>query len=85
MTEMHNMNELQWRKSSYSGSQGGHCAEVALDRREASSSGAQGGSRVEVAGGDCHIRLRDSRNPALGHVSFGSGERGSFLRSAGRS
>ncbi|MEW1545498.1 DUF397 domain-containing protein [Streptomyces tsukubensis] len=54
-----------WFKSSYSGSQGGDCVEVAYEWRKSSYSGDEGGDCVEVAydwykssyssdqGGDC--------------------------------
>ena len=65
MTNVRDLPELQWRKSSYSGSKGGDC--------------------VEVAEGRCHMHLRDSKNPGLGHLSFGSGEWMTFLKTAGLS
>jgi hypothetical protein len=37
-----------WFKSSYSGSQGGDCLEVAFDWRKSSYSGSDGGNCVEV-------------------------------------
>lgn len=56
---------LNWFKSSYSGSAGGNCIEVAYDWRKSSHSGSEGGNCLEVAydwhksshsgseGGDC--------------------------------
>jgi len=41
--------DLAWFKSSYSGSQGDNCIEVALDWRKSSYSGSQGDDCVEVA------------------------------------
>ncbi|MGW8528409.1 MULTISPECIES: DUF397 domain-containing protein [Nocardiopsidaceae] len=76
--------DFQWRKSSYSSNQGGECVEVALDWRKSRYSSGQSGDCAEVADGDCHMHLRDSKNPGLGHFSFGSGEWSSFLGSAGR-
>lgn len=40
---------LKWFKSSYSGSQGGDCVEIAYDWRKSSYSGSEGGNCVEVA------------------------------------
>lgn len=48
-----------WRKSSFSGSNGGNCVEVAW--RRSSFSGSNGGDCVEVASG--LGALRDSKNP----------------------
>jgi hypothetical protein len=42
------VNDLTWRKSSYSGGEGGNCVEVAT-RRKSTCSGGQGGECVEVA------------------------------------
>ena len=39
---------LKWFKSSYSGSDGGNCVEIAYDWRKSSYSGSQGGDCVEV-------------------------------------
>ncbi|MFI9260070.1 DUF397 domain-containing protein [Streptomyces sioyaensis] len=56
---------LNWFKSSYSGSAGGNCIEVAYNWRKSSHSGSEGGNCLEVAydwyksshsgsaGGDC--------------------------------
>ncbi|WP_116245189.1 DUF397 domain-containing protein [Nocardiopsis sp. FIRDI 009] len=82
MTKPRKLPESGWWKSSYSGSKGGDCVEVALDWRKSSYSSAQGGECVEVAQGDCHMNLRDSKNPGLGYFSFGAGEWDAFLASA---
>lgn len=49
-----------WRKSSFSGSNGGNCVEVAW--RKSSFSGSNGGDCVEVA--STLVALRDSKNPS---------------------
>lgn len=54
---------LKWFKSSYSGSEGGQCLEVAYDWRRSSSSGSDGGNCVEVAAHPAAIHVRDSKNP----------------------
>ncbi|MFE2296110.1 DUF397 domain-containing protein [Streptomyces sp. NPDC059452] len=40
---------LNWFKSSYSGSEGGACLEVAYDWRKSSYSGSEGGQCLEIA------------------------------------
>ncbi|MFG2649717.1 DUF397 domain-containing protein [Streptomyces sp. NPDC048436] len=55
---------LQWFKSSYSGSEGGQCLEVAYDWRKSSYSSDQGGQCVEIAPHPAAIHIRDSKNPA---------------------
>ncbi|MFD7296222.1 DUF397 domain-containing protein [Streptomyces sp. NPDC059897] len=53
---------LNWFKSSYSGSEGGQCLEVAYDWRKSSYSGDEGGACVEVAAHPTAIHIRDSKN-----------------------
>lgn len=55
---------LQWFKSTYSGSEGGQCLEVAVSWRKSSYSGDEGGECVEVAACPHTIHIRDSKNPA---------------------
>ncbi|MEW2418510.1 DUF397 domain-containing protein [Streptomyces sp. NPDC046866] len=55
---------LKWFKSSYSGSEGGQCLEVAIAWRKSSHSGSEGGNCVEAA--VCptdRIHVRDSKVP----------------------
>ncbi|MFH8291231.1 DUF397 domain-containing protein [Streptomyces sp. NPDC018059] len=52
-----------WFKSSYSGSEGGQCLEVAYNWRKSSYSSDQGGACVEVAAHPTAIHIRDSKNP----------------------
>lgn len=54
---------LKWFKSSYSGSEGGACLEVAYTWRKSSYSGSEGGQCVEVAAHPTAIHIRDSKNP----------------------
>ena len=54
-----------WRKSSFSGSNGGSCVEVAW--RKSSFSSSNGGDCVEVA--DTLGALRDSKNPSGRHFA----------------
>nr|WTB31961.1 DUF397 domain-containing protein [Streptomyces sp. NBC_00830] len=53
----------KWFKSSYSGSDGGNCLEVAYDWHKSSYSGSEGGECVEVATHPTAIHVRDSKNP----------------------
>ncbi|MEU9914829.1 DUF397 domain-containing protein [Streptomyces sp. NPDC051001] len=59
--------QTEWRKSSYSGDQGGECVECAprgqLAWRKSTHSGDQGGSCVEIAAAPPTIAIRDSKNP----------------------
>ncbi|MGW1225353.1 DUF397 domain-containing protein [Streptomyces sp. NPDC002530] len=52
-----------WFKSSYSGSEGGACLEVAYEWRKSSYSGSEGGQCVEVAAHPSAVHVRDSKNP----------------------
>ncbi|MFJ1897789.1 MULTISPECIES: DUF397 domain-containing protein [unclassified Streptomyces] len=52
-----------WFKSSYSGSEGGACLEVAYDWRKSSYSSEEGGACVEVAAHPLAVHVRDSKNP----------------------
>ncbi|MCT2592522.1 DUF397 domain-containing protein [Streptomyces sp. N2-109] len=54
--------ELAWFKSSYSGSDGGNCVEVAVAWRKSSYSGSGGGNCVEVAACAEVVRVRDSKD-----------------------
>ncbi|WP_427921817.1 DUF397 domain-containing protein [Streptomyces sp. cg40] len=54
---------LQWFKSSYSGSEGGACLEVAYTWRKSSYSGSEGGQCLEVAACPHAVHIRDSKNP----------------------
>jgi Domain of unknown function (DUF397) len=54
---------VRWRKSSYSGEEGGACIEVAALWRKSSYSGQEAETCVEVAGLAGVIGIRDSKNP----------------------
>ncbi|WP_329339733.1 DUF397 domain-containing protein [Streptomyces sp. NBC_00663] len=60
--------ESKWRKSSYSGDQGGSCVECAplgqLAWRKSTHSSDQGGDCIEIAEAATVIAIRDSKNPA---------------------
>lgn len=53
--------ELNWFKSSHSGSQGDSCVEVALSWRKSTHSGSQGDDCVEVAYRPETVYVRDSK------------------------
>ncbi|GHE28941.1 DUF397 domain-containing protein [Streptomyces capitiformicae] len=66
----------QWRKSSYSGDQGGECVECAalgrLAWRKSSYSGDQGGDCIEIAETprSATIAIRDSKTPTGPHLTL---------------
>ncbi|WP_093799482.1 DUF397 domain-containing protein [Streptomyces sp. Wb2n-11] len=53
--------ELVWFKSSYSGTGGGDCVEVALAWKKSTYSGTEGGACVEVATCPDTVHVRDSK------------------------
>ncbi|MYQ78369.1 MULTISPECIES: DUF397 domain-containing protein [unclassified Streptomyces] len=60
--------DLKWIKSSYSGTNGGNCVEVALSWSKSSYSGPDSGNCVEVATCPHTVHVRDSKDitvPAL--------------------
>lgn len=56
--------ELAWFKSSYSGSSGDDCVEVALAWHRSSHSSGDSDDCVEVATCPTTVHIRDSKNPA---------------------
>ncbi|MGW0839017.1 DUF397 domain-containing protein [Streptomyces sp. NPDC002787] len=78
----------RWRKSSYSGDQGGECVECAplglLTWRESSYSSDQGGECVEIAeSSHSTIAIRDSKNPAGPHLTLGPAAFSAFVTWSG--
>ncbi|MFI8106019.1 DUF397 domain-containing protein [Streptomyces sp. NPDC086023] len=59
--------ELTWFKSTYSGSDGGECVEVALAWHKSTHSRTDGDSCVEVATCSCSttVHVRDSKDTTL--------------------
>ncbi|MFI0985621.1 DUF397 domain-containing protein [Streptomyces exfoliatus] len=55
--------DLAWFKSSYSGSSGDDCVEVALAWHKSSYSSGDGGDCVEVAACPSTVHVRDSKVP----------------------
>jgi hypothetical protein len=70
------MTASTWRKSSYSGGQGG-CVEVAQPWRKSSYSGGSG-ECVEVASAS-DIHVRDTKDRASGALTFGASQWRAFL------
>ncbi|MFJ5261600.1 DUF397 domain-containing protein [Streptomyces sp. NPDC088387] len=73
--------QLNWFKSSYSSGEGGECVEAAYTWHKSSYSGGEGGECVEVATSPHAIHLRDSKNPAGGHVTLAPTAWAAFLAS----
>ncbi|GHC04745.1 toxin [Streptomyces anthocyanicus] len=69
---------LRWFKSSYSGSEGGNCIEVAYEWHKSTYSGSEGGQCVEVAQEPTAVHIRDSKAPQ-GHVTVGPDAWAAFL------
>lgn len=76
---------VQWRKSSYSGDQGGECVECATLHgaawRKSSYSGDQGGSCIQIADLPHAVAVRDSKNPDGPAIMFTPAAFGAFVRS----
>ena len=71
--------ELAWFKSSYSGTEGGACVEVALDWRKSTHSGNEGGQCVEVATCPDTVHVRDSKDPEGPALTFSGAAWTAFL------
>ncbi|MEU6848601.1 DUF397 domain-containing protein [Actinacidiphila alni] len=69
---------LKWFKSTYSGSQGGDCVEIAYDWRKSSYSSEQGGDCVEVAAHPAAVHVRDSKDPEGPTLTFAPAEWSAF-------
>lgn len=76
---------VQWRKSTYSSTNGGDCVECAplgsAAWRKASSSGSSGGECVEVAAQPCRVAVRDSKRPDGPAFTIAPEAFGAFVRS----
>ncbi|MEU6486752.1 DUF397 domain-containing protein [Streptomyces sp. NPDC046887] len=75
--------ELDWFKSSYSGSGGDNCVEVALSWAKSSYSGGGGDNCVEVAACPTSIHVRDSKDTARRPFSVGPEAWAAFTAFAG--
>ncbi|MBC9716799.1 DUF397 domain-containing protein [Streptomyces sp. TRM66268-LWL] len=57
--------ELAWFKSSYSGTEGDSCVEVALDWRKSTYSSGSGDDCIEIAPCPTAIHIRDSKDTTI--------------------
>ncbi|MDH6126026.1 DUF397 domain-containing protein [Kitasatospora sp. GP82] len=62
--------ELEWFKSSYSGTGGGNCIEVAVSWHKSSYSGTEGGDCIEVAACADTVHVRDSKDKSGPQLAF---------------
>jgi hypothetical protein len=62
--------ELAWFKSTYSGSEGDDCVEVALSWRKSTYSSGSEGDCVEVATCPTTIHIRDSKHTSGPHLAL---------------
>ncbi|MEU6992796.1 DUF397 domain-containing protein [Streptomyces sp. NPDC046465] len=69
----------EWFKSSYSGSEGGQCLEVAYTWRKSTYSSGEGGACLEIAAHPTAIHIRDSKNPDAPHFSVAPAAWTAFL------
>ncbi|MET9366029.1 DUF397 domain-containing protein [Streptomyces sp. NPDC006632] len=70
---------LDWFKSSYSGSSGDDCVEVALAWRKSTYSGDSSGDCVEVAACPAAIHIRDSKDRAGPRLALAPSAWGAFV------
>ncbi|GES32103.1 DUF397 domain-containing protein [Streptomyces angustmyceticus] len=75
---------LHWIKSSYSGSAGGNCLEIAYDWSKSTYSGSAGGDCLEVATCPHAIHVRDSKNPGGPMLTLSATAWASFLADVAR-
>ncbi|WUH91010.1 DUF397 domain-containing protein [Streptomyces sp. NBC_00433] len=71
--------ELAWFKSSYSGSSGDNCIEVALSWHKSSHSSGQGDDCVEVATCPEVVHVRDSKDKEGPQLAFSPTEWSTFI------
>jgi uncharacterized protein DUF397 len=77
------LRSARWRKSSYSGGNGGNCVEVAFEDvtwHKSSYSNGNGGNCVEVAHTPELAAVRDSKNPTGPTLVFTRTALAGFLR-----
>ncbi|WP_055524520.1 DUF397 domain-containing protein [Streptomyces graminilatus] len=75
---------LAWFKSSYSGSQGDDCVEVALSWHKSSYSSGSQGDCVEVATCPGTIHIRDSKDKTGPQLALSPAAWAGFVAEAGR-
>jgi hypothetical protein len=71
--------ELAWFKSSYSGTDGDECVEVALSWRKSSHSGSDGNECVEVAACPHTVHVRDSKDKSGPQLALSPAAWGDFV------
>lgn len=71
--------ELAWFKSSYSGTQGDNCVEIAVAWTKSSYSGSEGDNCVEVAACAGAVHVRDSKDVAGPQLAVEPGAWASFV------
>ncbi|MEV6958389.1 DUF397 domain-containing protein [Streptomyces sp. NPDC051207] len=76
--------DLAWSKSSYSGSEGDDCVEVALSWRKSSHSSGSEGDCVEVAACTHLVHVRDSKDKDGARLALGADAWTRFLSHAAR-
>ncbi|MEC4571599.1 DUF397 domain-containing protein [Streptomyces virginiae] len=74
-----NSSDLRWFKSSYSGSEGDSCVEVALSWHKSTYSGSEGDDCVEVAACPGAVHVRDSKVTAGPELAVAPGVWTAFL------
>jgi hypothetical protein len=74
--------EPVWFKSSYSGTQGDSCVEIALVWRKSTYSSDQGDDCVEVAASPSTVRVRDSKVPRSPELALSPAAWTSFITQA---
>ncbi|MFE6765214.1 DUF397 domain-containing protein [Streptomyces sp. NPDC057689] len=72
--------DLKWFKSSYSGTDGGNCVEVALSWRKSTYSGEGGGNCVEVATCPHTVHVRDSKDTTVPALTLSPDAWDTFIR-----
>ncbi|MER6525551.1 DUF397 domain-containing protein [Streptomyces sp. NPDC001508] len=84
METSQHLKTARWRKSSYSGPNGGECVECAALGtavwRKSSYSGSNGGACVEVADLRALVAVRDSKNHKAGRFAVAPETWTAFLR-----
>ncbi|KIH96402.1 toxin [Streptomonospora alba] len=68
-----------WKKSTYSGGNGGDCIEVAANWRKSSYSGGVHQDCVEVAESPQQVHIRDTKHRDAGYLSLPAVEWSAFL------
>ncbi|MER6163716.1 DUF397 domain-containing protein [Streptomyces violaceorubidus] len=74
-----NTSDLAWFKSSYSGSEGDSCVEVAMTWQKSSYSSGSQGDCVEVATCPDTVHVRDSKVPQGDRLAVSPGAWARFL------